>query len=64
MPGHSHGFDTMGDDDNTGGDRVQVGNSNPGRFGQMKTDDAGGSDPHNNVPPFVAVHLCQQVATG
>lgn len=53
-----YGWDVNG---NGGKERIDVGDGSPwgGRTGYIQTNDAGGGEPHNNMPPFIALYFCQ-----
>lgn len=66
MPVHSHrvgpfewGYDV---DDNGHPARIDVDDGPPwnGDIGTLSAEETGGGEPHNNMPPYVALHLCRK----
>ena len=74
MPSHRHSSDTYSngyassttDDNNycTWVNRGTIENNNPtfGESGYVRTSWVGGSQPHNNMPPYLAVYMWQRTA--
>ena len=65
MPKHFHKLPTLGLNNVADPATTQaVRATNPGNYMQhfRRTDGKGGSRPHNNMPPYIALYFCKKVA--
>lgn len=56
MPKHSHRFGVNRGSDYQG---VRL-EDRHGAYGGVQTEDAGGNQPHNNMPPYIALYYCKK----
>ena len=63
MPEHSHQYEFS-----TGYDSPRHTDSSPDEFGDHdtfeETSRSGGNSPHNNMPPYIALHFCRPTGEG
>lgn len=63
MPAHDHGYNTVGWKDKTGRIKSHVEVQEYLDYNQNRTTTkVGGSQPHNNMPPYIAVYMWQRTA--
>lgn len=55
MPGHSHGIQLTSKAVQSGTSYARI--SSTGEFGDGLISETGGSQPHNNMPPYLAVYM-------
>ena len=62
MPSHTHRGNNVGVNANDGGsNRLHPWDSSTlGSFADQGVDFAGGNQPHNNMPPYIALYFCQK----
>ena len=60
LPSHTHEVIQMIADNNVDGVDSKVVNSNEHHNEPRRSGSAGGNQPHNNMPPFIALKLCKK----
>lgn len=60
MPKHRHTIHLSNDDGNGSGIDAANNNANAGVANRKRIVEAGGSQPHNNMPPYVALFFCKK----